>query len=132
MKKLPKPKMEEMMEAFSKIGNRTHRLRKIIKEGARSYIPDPGKDVKEHVVEKKCRPRPWPDPSVQEETPEERIKALEECISDLLDFLDSEELKGEAMMAWIHGYRVPKEVSKRNGQMIEDAYKLIGKEKKEK
>ncbi len=58
-------------------------------------------------------------------------KQLEKALSDVLDIIDGKEHMAEVMMAWTHGLRCDLEVSKRNGEIIDAAYELIGKERPE-
>jgi len=60
-----------------------------------------------------------------------REEQLEKALSDVLDIMNSDEMKAEAFCAWNHGVRCDPEVSKRNGKIIEAAYKLLGKERHE-
>lgn len=56
----------------------------------------------------------------------DRTTELEETIKRLLAHIDSEEVQGANLMAWVHGYRVDQTVAKKNGEMIEQAYQLVG------
>jgi hypothetical protein len=58
-----------------------------------------------------------------------REEELERALSDVLDVMDSKEMKGQASMAWLHGFRVDLGISNRNGKVIEMAYKLLGRER---
>lgn len=56
-----------------------------------------------------------------------REQQLEKALSDILAIIDGEENKAEAMSAWIHGVRCDPEISRKNGEIIEEAYKLLGR-----
>ena len=58
-----------------------------------------------------------------------REEQLEKALSDVLSIIDSEESKAEAIMSWNHGLRCDPEVSKRNGEIIEKAYELLGRKR---
>ena len=59
----------------------------------------------------------------------DRVKELEQSLLDLLNIIDSKEARTEALMAWNHGIRCSEEVSIKNGNTIERAYKLLGLER---
>lgn len=54
---------------------------------------------------------------------------LRESLSSVLDIIDGPELKAELSIAYAHGYECDKEVSQRNGAIVDAAYKLLGRER---
>lgn len=51
---------------------------------------------------------------------------LEATVKSLLAHIDSKEVHGAMMNAWVHGYRVDPAISERNGTLIEAAYASVG------
>lgn len=58
-----------------------------------------------------------------------REERLEQALSDVLDIIDSKESRSANFMAAVRGMGCDPEISKRNGEIIEQAYILIGKER---
>lgn len=50
-------------------------------------------------------------------------------LSDVLGIIDSPEMGAEASIAWLHGCRVDEGVARRNREIIEEAYRLLGRER---
>ena len=63
---------------------------------------------------------------LRESRSDDRAVQLETSVKQLLEHIDSQEVKGAFMNAWVHGYRVDPAVSTRNGAVIEAAYALVG------
>lgn len=55
----------------------------------------------------------------------DRLAVAEHLLTDLCRILTSDESKGEAIFAAIHGFTVPKELSSRNGAAIEKALAFL-------
>ncbi len=71
----------------------------------------------------------WDEPEYRMWFYEKRCEKLEKVLSDILAIIDGDEFRSADILAYVHGYRVSEETSKRNGEIIEEAYRLLGRER---
>jgi hypothetical protein len=53
------------------------------------------------------------------------LEDVEQMLKDVMDVADNKDAKSEAMMAWVHGFRCDPQVSKHNGEKLEQARKYL-------
>lgn len=57
------------------------------------------------------------------------LAMAKQALSDVLAIVDSDSAKAESASAWIHGVHCAEDVSKKNGETIDAAYKLLGRKR---